>query len=259
MNNVCGCCGLGQVLENTLHPGGLKLTERLAEVAMFKPGARVLEIGCGRGITTIFLARHYGCSVIGIDISSLLIASARDRAENENLAGKASFIIADAQELPLCSDSFDAVVSECSLSLVRDGARAVDEVWRVLKPGGRVTITDLVNRDYEVEGECVGTAPLSNRSPVFFPCVDNAKSVEEYKEGFERAGFQDLYVEDCSQTLKETMFRMMLRFGSVDKLLQEVACSCDAYDDKIPVQECQKFRRKSYAGYALVAATKEEG
>jgi ubiquinone/menaquinone biosynthesis C-methylase UbiE len=244
-------------LENTLHPGGLKLTARLAEIAAFKPDSRVLEIGCGRGVTTIFIARHYGCSVTGIDISPALIASARDRAENENLAGKTSFIIADAQELPLFSDSFDVVVSECSLSLLPNKERAIDEVRRVLKPRGKITITDLISisRDDEVKSEGAGITPHSTNFPAFFPCVDSAESVEAYMECFARAGFHDLYIEDCSQTIKEAMFRMLLRFGSTDKLLQEIACCCD----KMPLPECRKSGGKSSVGYVLFAATKNKG
>lgn len=255
MENVCGCCGLDQVFENTLHPGGLKLTARLAEVAMLKPGSKVLDIGCGMGITAIFVARHYGCSVTGIDISPTFIASARERAENENLIGKTSFITADAQELPLFSAIFDVVVSECSLSLLPDKERAIDELWRVLKPGGRITITDLIKRDDEVKSEFAETASRSTDSPAFFPCFDNAEPVEAYMRRFERAGFQDFYIEDCSQTIKEAIFRMMLRFGDMNKLLQEIACCCG----KIPVQECQKSGGKSRVGYALVAATKNKG
>ena len=258
-NNVCGCCNLHQVLDNTLHPGGLKLTERLAEVTLFKPGLKILEIGCGRGITAIFLARNYGCSVTGIDTSPALISSARDRAECEGMVGKTSFVIADAQELPILSHSFDVVVCECSLSLIPDKERAVNEIRRVLKSGGKLTITDLINRVDEGESEFARTAPSPENSIAFFPCIENAESIEVYLERFERAGFQNLYVEDCSQTLKEALFRMRLRFGGKDKLVQEIPCSCDGYGDEIPVRECQNFGRKSYVGYALIAATKQEG
>ena len=258
-NNVCGCCSLHQVLENTLHPGGLKLTERLAEVTLFKPGLKILEIGCGRGITAIFLARNYGCSVTGIDTSPSLIASARDRAECEGMVGKTSFVIADAQALPLLSHSFDVVVCECSLSLIPDKERAVNEVWRVLKFGGKLTITDLIDRVDEGESAFEGTAPFPANSIAFFPCIENAESIEAYIERFKRAGFQNLYVEDCSQALKEALFRMRLRFGGKDKLAQEIPCSYDGYGEEMSVRKCQNSGRKSYVGYALIAATKQEG
>lgn len=254
-DNLCGYCALDQVLEKTLHPGGLKLTARLAEIVAFKPEAKVLEIGCGRGITAIFIARHYGCSVTGIDISPALITSARDRAKSENLAGKTSFIIADAQELPLLSDSFDVVVSECSLSLLPDKERAIDEIRRVLKPRGKITITDLISRDDKVKSKGAETAPRPTNLPAFFPCVDSAESAEAYMECFARAGFYDLYIEDCSQVIKEAMFQMLLRFGSMDTLLQKIACCCD----KMPLPEYRESGGKSSVGYALFAATKNKG
>ncbi|MBI4619732.1 MAG: class I SAM-dependent methyltransferase [Desulfobacterales bacterium] len=248
MNNLCCKCGLDKVLENTLHPGGLKLTERLAEVSMLKPGCKVLEIGCGKGITTLFLARNYGCSITGIDISPIQIASARERAKDENIVGGTNFIAADCQELPLFTDLFDMVFSECSISLVQNKKQILDEIWRVLKPGGRLTITDLIRSDNEV---------TKGSSFALFPCIDNAESLKGYRKLLKNVGFQDIYTEDCSTALKEAFFRMRLRFGRMDTLWKEIGCACDTYPDPIPTDECQKQRRKTGIGYALITATKE--
>ncbi|PIQ45813.1 MAG: hypothetical protein COW04_05580, partial [Deltaproteobacteria bacterium CG12_big_fil_rev_8_21_14_0_65_43_10] len=257
VNNLCCKCGLDQVLENTLHPGGLKLTERLAGVAMLKPGCKVLEIGCGKGITALFLARNYGCSITGIDISPIQIALARERAKNENMVGKTSFITADCQELPLFTDLFDMVFSECSISLVQNKKRILDEIWRVLKPGGRLTITDLVQRDNEVTKEPSKATPLFISSFALFPCIDNAESLKGYRKLLKSVGFQDIYTEDCSIALKEAFFRMRLRFGRMDTLWKEIGCACDTCGNPIPPDECQKQRRKTSIGYALITATKE--
>lgn len=248
MNNLCCKCGLDQVLENTLHPGGLKLTEKLAGVSVLKPGSKVLEIGCGKGITTLFLARNYGYSITGIDISPVQIASARERAINENITGKTSFITADCQELPLFTDHFDMVFSECSISLVHDKKRIFDEIWRVLKPGGRLTITDLIRRDNEV---------TKGSSFALFPCVNNAESLKSYRKLLKSVGFRDIHTEDCSIALKEAFFRMRLRFGRMDTLRKEIGCACDAYGDHTPQEKCQKQRKKTSIGYALIAATKD--
>jgi ubiquinone/menaquinone biosynthesis C-methylase UbiE len=257
LNNLCCKCGLDQVLENTLHPGGLKLTERLAEVAMLKPGCKVLEIGCGKGITAIFLARNYGCSITGIDISPIQIASATERTKNENMVGETSFIAADCQELPLFTDLFDMVFSECSISLVQNKKRILDEIWRVLKPGGRLTITDLVRRDNEVTNEPSETVPLFMSSFALFPCIENAESLIGYRKLLQSVGFQEIYTEDCSIALKEAFFRMRLRFGRMDTLCKEIGCVYDAHGDPISSDERQKQRRKTGIGYALITATKE--
>lgn len=248
MNNLCCNCGVDQVLENTLHPGGLKLTERLAEVSMLKPGCKVLEIGCGKGITAIFLARNYGCSITGIDVSPIQIASARERAKDENMVGKTSFIAADCQELPLFTDLFDMVFSECSISLVQNKKRILDEIWRVLKPGGRLTIADLIRSDDEV---------TKGNSFASFPCIDNAESLKGYRKLLQSVGFQEIHTEDCSIALKEAFFRMRLRFGRMDTLSKEIGCTCDAYGDPIFSYERQKQRRKTGVGYVLITATKE--
>lgn len=215
---------------------------------MLKPGCKVLEIGCGKGITAIFLARNYECSITGIDISPIQIASARERAKNENMIGETSFIAADCQELPLFTDLFDIVFSECSISLVQNKKRILDEIRRVLKPGGRLTITDLIRRDNEV---------TKGSSFALFPCIDNAESLKGYRKLLENVGFQDIYTEDCSIALKEAFFRMRLRFGRMDTLCKEIGCVYDAHGDPIFSDERQKQRRKTSIGYALITATKE--
>ena len=255
MSSHCCKCGFDHILEDTLHPGGLKFTERLAEVAVLKPGCRVLEIGCGKGVTTLFLARHYGCSIIGVDMSPIQIASARDRTKNEGLALEIGFITADAKELPLPSNRFDVVFSECSISLVSDKKRAVDEAWRVLKPGGRLAMTDLIRQDGAINNECGGAAHLCPGSFASLPCIDNAESVEVYMRLLKEVGFQSLYTEDCTLALKEALFRMRLRFGQTDAMLKEIGCACNEYKDIIP--EKQRIRTK--IGYALISATKGVG
>ena len=258
MNNTCCRCGLDQVLEDTLHPGGLKLTQRLAEVTLIKPGSKVLEIGCGKGISSLFFAQHYVCSVTGIDISPIQIASAREKAESEKLAQRTTFIAADCQILPFCANSFDVALSECSISLVPDKNQVLDEVRRVLKPGGRFTITDLFMRDDKVINTSGEASPLSDGSFASFPCVDNAETIDGYTKLFQKAGFHILYTEDCSLALKEALFRMRLRFGRTDTLLKEIACTCDKYDSIVPVLEHRKPEKKGSIGYALITATKEQ-
>ena len=224
---------------------------------MLKPGCKVLEIGCGKGITAIFLARNYGCSITGIDISPIQIASARERVKDEDMLEETSFIAADCQELPLFTDLFDMVFSECSISLVQNKKRILDEIWRVLKPGGRLTITDLIRSDDEVTKELSKAAPLSINSFASFPCIDNAESLKGYTKLLQSVGFQEIHTEDCSIALKEAFFRMRLRFGRTDMLWNEIGCTCDAHGDPISSDERQKQRRKTGIGYTLITATKE--
>ncbi len=253
---VYGCCGLHQVLGDVAHPGGLKLTTRLAEVALLKPGTKILEIGAGRGTTAFYLAHRYGCIVTGIDLSPTMIASARNKAGREHSATQVSFAIADAHELPFSSDSFDVVVSECSLSLLPDKDKVVTEIRRVLKSGGKLTFTDLIIRDGVVKNMLAETAQPHLKISALLPCIAYARSTGGYIELLKKAGFQNLYTEDHSLALKEAWFSMLLRFGGMNNLLQELASSCPEPAKTMGIEGYQRFIRQSNLGYALIAATK---
>jgi SAM-dependent methyltransferase len=126
----------------TKHLGGRKATERLVESCRITPNSRVLEIGCGVGITACYLARRVGCSLTSVDLSEEMIAWARKRARREGLDDRITFRVADAQDLPFREGIFDAVISESVTAFATDKRGAVSEYQRVLRPGGRVGLTE---------------------------------------------------------------------------------------------------------------------
>jgi tocopherol O-methyltransferase len=116
------------------------LIARLAERAAILRGSQVLDVGCGLGGSSFWLARHLGCSVQGITISPAQCAMASTRAREEGLAERVSFAVVDANELGLPSESFDVVwVIECSEHLT-DKAGFLRRAARVLRPGGRLAL-----------------------------------------------------------------------------------------------------------------------
>ena len=101
--------GLQAYLGTTKHMGGLQSTLELIEACHVGEGMRVLDVGCGAGATTCYLAVTYGCRAMGIDLREGMVARARERAEAEGLAGDVEFRVADAQELPFEDATFDVV------------------------------------------------------------------------------------------------------------------------------------------------------
>ncbi len=123
---------------HTKHIGGLRATEELLEMCRIKEGSRVLEVGCGVGMTSVLLAKKYGCTAVGIDINEGMVNRARERAEKENAEGKAEFMVADAQALPFRANTFDAVICESVNAFIPQKQEAVKEYVRVARPGGWV-------------------------------------------------------------------------------------------------------------------------
>lgn len=122
-----------------LRPGGSELTLRALRCAGFAPGARVLDLGCGVGVATKLLRRH-GCEALGLDLVAKRLALAR-RADPA-----LAMVAGDAHHLPFADGSLDGILTECALSLVGYTAATLAECRRVLRPGGRLAITDLYAR-----------------------------------------------------------------------------------------------------------------
>jgi len=124
----------------TKHIGGITATNELIRLCKIKKGSKVLEVGCGVGLTSAYLAEK-GCKVTGIDISKGMIRKAKERAEKKKL--KIEFLVADAQKLPFKNNAFDAVICESVMAFVPNKKKAMKEFVRVTRSGGYVGITEV--------------------------------------------------------------------------------------------------------------------
>ena len=118
--------------------------------AFLEPGETVLDIGSGGGIDTILAARRVGPngSAIGLDVLEQMLDRARDHARQAGVAGWTEFLLGEMEDIPLPDGSVDVVISNGVLNLSARKGRALAEIFRVLVPGGRVSMADLT-----VEGE----------------------------------------------------------------------------------------------------------
>jgi ubiquinone/menaquinone biosynthesis C-methylase UbiE len=167
----CGC-NLFDFMANTvginvLHPGGYKATNQLCSMLKMDEGSRVLDVACGKGTTTFYLAKRYGCPVTGFDISAELIATANRSLGKYNRAGQIIFDVADALDMPYADQSFDVVISQAFFILMDEKQKALKEIIRVLKPGGYLGSLELgwfkkpprLVYDELVEKACTGIIP----------------------------------------------------------------------------------------------------
>ena len=131
------------ILGDCYHPGGLGLTRRLADQLELRAGQRVLDVASGPGSTALLLAREYDVVVDGVDLGERSVAAARQAANDAGLSERVRFHIGDAEWLPFDDATFDAVVCECAFCTFPHKAVAAREFARVLRPGGRLGITDV--------------------------------------------------------------------------------------------------------------------
>jgi SAM-dependent methyltransferase len=152
--------------------------------ADLRPGEVVLDLGSGAGNDVFVAARAVGESgrVIGVDMTPEMIEKAERNRQKLGLAG-VEFRMGEIESLPVETGSVDAVISNCVLNLVPDKARAFSEIRRVLKPGGRFTVSDIV-----VEGEL--PEDVRKSAEMWAGCVSGAVGKEEYLSLARQAGFQ---------------------------------------------------------------------
>ncbi|MGH2914006.1 MAG: class I SAM-dependent methyltransferase [Solirubrobacteraceae bacterium] len=168
------------LLGGQLHPGGADLTRRTLQLAGLRPAERLLDVACGVGDSTFVAIREFGAQAIGIDYGDAAVASARDAADAAGVSASVSFVRGDAAALPFADGAFDLILCECSLSTFADKQRAVAEFRRVLAPGGRLAVSDVI-----VEG-ALPTSLTGAFATV--ACVGGALSSEGYRGLFEKAG-----------------------------------------------------------------------
>ena len=245
--------GFDQFLGETLRPGGLELTTRIAELGGFGESSTILDIACGKGASAFFLTRNYGCMVFGIDLSRKMIGLSQDRAEEERLKEKIAFAVADGEDLPFLSSTFDGIVSECSFSILPDKKKALKEMKRVLRPKGKLVMTDMT-----IQGE---VSEEFRDQLTFLPCASGAETIEGYVRLLEEAGFKDYYTEDHSGELKKVGFQMFLTFGSIENFLWSVASACCAGNEAASPNDTfldgfKKLFSEKILGYALITATR---
>ena len=229
------------IFGDTFRPGGLQLTTRAADVADVNKTHLVLDIACGEGATVGFLALQYKCRVFGIDFSRELLVRAQHSQQGKYLSEMVDFVQGDAEELPFTDETFDVIISECSFSLLPDKKTAAFEFNRVLKPGGKLVITDVVLWG-QIEEE------LQNQA-TFAMCVAGAKSLEDYVNLFQQTCFITYCIEDHSAELRK-LARAMLMDGSSAKAF--FALSHQAESKKI----WRRLFNEGKPGYALIAMTK---
>jgi hypothetical protein len=210
---IKSCCAeayskdiVAMLLGDSYHPGGTALTRRLADRLALTQGMRVLDVASGRGTTALLLAETYGVQAAGVDYAPANTALAQGAAEAAGLAHRAVFTTGDAEHLPYDDGIFDAVVCECALCTFPDKAQAAAEFARVLKPGGRLGITDVTADTGRLPSELHGlTARIA--------CIADARPLNEYAETLATAGLRTLTTERHDQAILRMIDQIQARLN----------------------------------------------
>jgi SAM-dependent methyltransferase len=187
----------GKALYDAEQRGELPETATLASlgcgnptaVADLRPGEIVLDLGSGGGIDVILSAKRVGPSgtAYGLDMTDEMLALAQQNAR-EAAVPNVHFLKGVIEQIPLPANSVDVVISNCVINLSTDKPAVLIEIARVLKPGGRIGISDVVAEDHL-------TSEQRAERGSYVGCIAGALSKNEYEAGLEAAGFEEVSVE----------------------------------------------------------------
>lgn len=148
-----------------------------------KEGDVVLDLGSGAGIDAILAAKKVGPKgkVIGVDMTEEMVEKARENAKNQKITN-AEFVLGEIENLPLEDSSVDTIITNCVINLTPDKAKTFGEAYRVLKPGGRIYLSDIVLLE-ELSKE------QRNNKELLSGCVAGALLRDDYLNKIKGAGF----------------------------------------------------------------------
>jgi SAM-dependent methyltransferase len=202
------CCGGGSDLATSCDPISANLYDALQEgelpdaalkaslgcgnpvaLAELKPGDTVLDLGSGGGIDVLLSARRVGPAgkAYGLDMTDEMLALAEQNRAESGLTN-VEFLKGEIENIPLPDDSVDVIISNCVINLSGDKDRVLREAFRVLKPGGRLAVSDVV-----VRGDV--PAEIRRNMELWIGCVAGALRDDEYTDKLTAAGFENVDIE----------------------------------------------------------------
>lgn len=170
-----------------IHPGGLRATQKLEDTMQINSETKVIDIACGKGSTSFYLAEKYGCSVVGIDLSEKLIQEANDTCKKKNLNNQVKFLVGNAMDLPFEDNQFDVAISQGILVFVDNKIKTINEASRVIKDGGKAGWIELT---WKQEPDKDFLDKVFNILHAF--CLKNARTYDGWADVFKKAHTHDL-------------------------------------------------------------------
>ncbi len=195
-------------------------------LAMIKEGDVVLDLGSGAGVDAFLASKSVGESgrVIGVDMTPEMVERARENAQR-NGYHNVEFRLGEIEQLPLESASVDLIISNCVINLSTDKPKVFQEAYRVMKPGGRLLVSDMVLLE-------ALPAYLNSSVEAYLRCIAGAIQKEEYLDAIKQAGFEEISIIGESHfpaeliaeqpILKELVREMQIPMSEVQRIASTI-------------------------------------
>jgi len=171
-----------------IRPGGLSLTKEIVDKANLLENAKILDVGCGKGVTVNYLRNTLKLDAMGIDASTLLIN------EGKKCYPELMLSVENAERLSFNAQSFDSVLTECALSTFYNPLEVLEEINRILKPSGKCLLSDIYLKKH-LSSDAVLKEPLF--------------TLETITEAFTTKGFKNIVIKDCTTLWQRFMAELI--------------------------------------------------
>lgn len=181
-------------------------------LASIQKGETVLDLGSGAGFDCFLASERTGSKgkVIGVDMTPEMVEKARNNAQKGDY-DNVEFRLGEIENLPVENSRIDAIISNCVINLSTDKQRVFNEAFRVLKPGGRVMVSDIVLlKDLPEE--------ISNSIAEYVGCVAGAEHIDDYIEKIRTAGFEEVRIIEQKTSVPEGLYRDLAADENLAKL-----------------------------------------
>jgi arsenite methyltransferase len=198
-----------KILGDSFHPGKETLTRDLLKTVGLSKEDRLLDVAAGQGTSTVLAAREFGCHAIALDLSKVNLERASKSAADQGVKELVETRISDGEQLPFPDDSFDVLLCECAFCLFTDKNKAAGEMARVLRPGGRLALSDMTLTEEDFPKDL-------NNLLLKVACIADATSVDKMNAAFESVGFVDVVNRDASWGLTDMVKQIRERLLAVE-------------------------------------------
>ncbi len=233
-----------------LHPGGLQATKLLAEKCKISSDMLILDVGCGSGRSDIFLAKQYGCRIVGVDIDAGTLLKAQAKAISNGVGDRVTFRVADANDLPFVDQTFEGAIIQAAL-IFTNKTKALHTVNQKIRSGGFLGVIELAWKKQPTE------RVVTRVRETLCSAAINTETHEDWIRLFEEFGFE---VVNSNLLDHKFNFRGMFRNEGLWSSLR-IALRC--ISDKSLKEKMQKIKNlfketDKYLGYGIYLARKKQ-
>jgi arsenite methyltransferase len=233
-----------------LHPGGLPATKVLAEKCKFSPDMTILDAGCGSGRSAIFLAKQYGCRIVGVDVEPFPLLKAQAEAISKGVGDRVAFRVADVNNLPFEDQTFDGVIFQAAL-IFTNKTTVLPAVYQKIRAGGFLGLIELAWKKSPTE-------EVFNRvKETLCAAAVNTETHEDWIRLLDQVGFEVIHSELLDHKLS---FSEMVRDeGLLSSLRIALKCARDQSVKRKMRQIKSLFKETNeYLGYGIYVARKKQ-